>query len=284
MKKALLSIGLGYSASLLARMLLPQGWVIYGTTRMPNRMNVIGKSGVIPLIFPSSELSNLVEAVDNILVSAAPTECGDPVLAVLKDQLEVFGSRLNWVGYLSTTGVYGDHSGNWVDERTSLVPTTDRGKWRQFAEQQWQAIPDLPIHIFRLAGIYGPGRSPFAKLRYGKSKRIIKKGQVFNRIHVGDIAQVLAASIQRPTPGEVYNISDDEPAPPQDVIAFAAKLLGIPIPPEICFDEAHLSPMARSFFSDNKRVSNSRMKKQLNISLLYPNYRIGLRQLFNDGN
>ena len=282
MKKTLLSIGLGYSADFLARVLLPQGWVIYGTTRRPNKANMMTESGVIPLIFPSSKLNNVVETVDNILISAAPTEHGDPILVELKDRLEVMGSRLNWVGYLSTTGVYGDHSGDWVDERTLLAPKTKRGKWRRLAEQQWRDIPDLPIHIFRLAGIYGPGRGPFIKLRDEKSKRIVKKGQVFNRIHVADIAQVLAASIQKPTPGKIYNVSDDEPAPPQDVITFAAQLMGIPNPPEVCFDEADLSPMAHSFFSENKRVSNRRMKNELNISLLYPNYRVGLTQLFND--
>jgi len=183
---------------------------------------------------------------------------------------------LDWVGYLSTTGVYGNHDGGWVDEDTPLTPSTKRGQWRKQAEEDWQSIPGLPLHIFRLAGIYGPGRGPFAKLRNGTARRVIKDNQVFSRIHVDDIAQVLAASIAAPNPGAIYNLCDDDPAPPQDVIAYAAELLNMPIPPAVPFDQADLSPMARSFYGDSKRVRNDRMKSELGITLKYPTYRAAL--------
>ncbi|MEM1066115.1 MAG: SDR family oxidoreductase, partial [Pseudomonadota bacterium] len=190
--------------------------------------------------------------------------------------------HLEWVGYLSTTGVYGDHGGGWVDEHTALTPATKRGEMRRVAEAAWQALAvetGLPLHIFRLAGIYGPGRGPFAKVRAGTARRIVKEGQVFSRIHVEDIAQVLAASIARPKPGAIYNLCDDDPAPPQDVIAHAAELLGLPLPPAIAFEEAELSPMARSFYAESKRVRNDRIKEELGVTLHYPSYRDGLAAL-----
>ncbi|MFK7751450.1 MAG: SDR family NAD(P)-dependent oxidoreductase, partial [Sedimentitalea sp.] len=179
----------------------------------------------------------------------------------------------------STTGVYGDHGGGWVDETTPLTPSTRRGKWRVVAEADWQSIPDLPLHIFRLAGIYGPGRGPFAKVRAGTARRVIKPGQVFSRIHVDDIAQVLAASIARPNPGAIYNLCDNDPAPPQDVIAHAATLLGLPLPPEVDFDTADMTPMARSFYAESKRVRNDRIKTELGVTLRHPDYRAGLAAL-----
>ncbi len=183
-----------------------------------------------------------------------------------------------WVGYLSTTGVYGDHEGEWVDETAPLTPATKRGRARVAAEAGWQAL-GLPLHIFRLAGIYGPGRGPFAKVRNGTARRIIKDGQVFSRIHVDDIAQVLLASIRQPNPGAVYNVCDDDPAPPQDVIAHAATLLGLPLPPAIKFEDADLTPMARSFYAESKKVQNDRIKSELGVRLLYPSYRDGLPAL-----
>ena len=188
-------------------------------------------------------------------------------------------AQFDWVGYLSTTGVYGDQDGGWVDESAPLNPSTRRGQWRRDAEARWSAIPGLPLHIFRLAGIYGPGRGPFAKVRQGTARRIVKPGQVFSRIHVDDIAQVLAASIARPRPGAIYNVCDDDPAPPQDVIAHAAELLGVPVPPEIPIDEAEMTPMARSFYAESKRVRNDRIKDELGVRLAYPDYRTGLAAL-----
>ena len=185
---------------------------------------------------------------------------------------------LRWVGWLGTTGVYGDRSGAWVDEETPLEPTLARTDRRAAAELAWLGS-GLPVHIFRLAGIYGPGRNAFRNLREGTARRIVKPGQVFSRIHVADIATVLEASIAKPHPGRVYNVCDDEPAPPQDVVAFAAEIAGLPAPPEQPYDEAALSPMARTFYRDNRRVRNSRIKQELGVELAFPTYRHGLRAL-----
>lgn len=217
-----------------------------------------------------------------MLISTAPNREGDPVLAALQDEIAARAGQFKWVGYLSTTAVYGDHQGGWVDETTPPAPTAERGRWRVRAEQQWLNIPALPVHIFRLAGIYGPGRGPFSKLKRAGMRRIIKPDQVFSRIHVADIAQVLAASMAAPNPGAIYNVCDDEPVPPQDVISYAAELQGLPLPPAVPFDEADLTPMARSFYSENKRVRNDRIKDELGVRLLYPEYRSGLEALMKD--
>ena len=220
--------------------------------------------------------------VSHILTSISPGQDGDPVLAAHGPDIEA-AKYLEWVGYLSTTGVYGDHQGDWVDEETPLVPSTERGIARVEAEAAWTAL-GVPLHIFRLAGIYGPGRGPFAKVRSGKARRIIKEGQVFSRTHVEDIAQVLEASMDRPDPGRAYNVCDDDPAPPQDVIAYAAELLGLPVPDAIPFEDAQLSPMAQSFYAESKRVRNDRIKDELGVRLIYPDYRAGLRALLEDEN
>jgi len=222
MEKTLLSIGHGFSARALAARLVPQGWRIVGTTRSPYKAGAIADTGVEPVVWPGADLGALIAQFPNVLVSAGPDSAGDPVLNAVEDAVTRAAPDLRWVGYLSTTGVYGDHDGDWVDEDTPLTPSTKRGRARVTAEARWQAIPDLPLHIFRLAGIYGPGRGPFAKVRAGTARRIIKQGQVFSRIHVEDIAQALELSLQRPDPGAVYNLCDDDPAPPQDVIAHAA--------------------------------------------------------------
>lgn len=201
------------------------------------------------------------------------------MLRHLRAEITQIAPRLKWAGYLSTTGVYGNHDGGWVDESTPLTPSTRRGKWRVAAEAEWQAIPGLPLHIFRLAGIYGPGRGPFAKVRAGTARRIIKPGQVFSRIHVDDIARILAASIARPDPGAVYNLCDDDPAPPQDVLTHAAELLNLPLPPAEDFATAEMTPMARSFYAESKRVRNNRIKEELGVKLKYPTYRDGLADL-----
>ena len=272
MEKTLLSIGHGYSAQALARLLLPKGWTVIGTTRSPDKAEAMQVEGVEPLVWPGGALP--LERATHVLSSVAPGEDGDPVIVEAADALRAT-RQLEWVGYLSTTGVYGDRDGDWVDEASDLRPSTRRGQARVDAEAAWQAL-DLPLHIFRLAGIYGPGRGPFEKVRNGTARRIIKEGQVFSRIHVEDIAQVLAASIERPNPGAVYNLCDDDPAPPEDVIAHAAELLGLPVPPAVPFDDADLSPMARSFYAESKRVRNDRIKDELGVNLLYPTYREGL--------
>ncbi len=248
-----------------------------GTSRDPAHADLIRASGAEAMIWPG-EVPDL-SGVTHMLISTAPTADGDPVLAELQEQIAARANQFQWVGYLSTTAVYGDHQGAWVDETTPPMPTAERGRWRLRAETEWASIPGLPLHIFRLAGIYGPGRGPFSKLKRGGLRRIIKPGQVFSRIHVDDIAQVLAASMVRPNPGAIYNVCDDEPVPPQDVIGYAAELQGLPLPPAIPYDEADLTPMARSFYNENKRVRNNRIKDELGVTLKYPNYRVGLEAL-----
>ena len=279
MTRTLLFIGHGYSARALAAQVIPRGWRVIGTTRSPQSAEEIRGTGVEPVIWPGSDLTAALAAANAILVFAGPGPEGDPVLAKLREPIASRARALDWVGYLSTTGVYGNHDGGWVDESTPLAPSTARGVARVAAEAAWQEIPGLPLQIFRLAGIYGPGRGPFAKLRNGTARRIIKPGQVFSRIHVDDIAQCLLASLERPDPGAIYNLCDDEPAPPEDVLAYAAELLGLPIPPAIPFDTAEMTPMARSFYDENKRVRNDRIKNDLGISLIHPDYRSGLRAL-----
>lgn len=278
--KTLLSLGHGYCAQALARVLIAQGWRVIGTTRDPDRAHAMEAEGVEPLLWPVESLAPTLAAATHVLQSMAPGATGDPVLA--RHAAELAEARPAWVGYLSTTGVYGDHLGGWVDEDAPLAPSTARGQARVDAEAAWQAL-GLPLHIFRLAGIYGPGRGPFEKVRNGTARRIIKPGQVFSRIHVEDIAQVLAASIARPDPGAVYNVCDDDPAPPEDVLAHAAELLGLPPPPAEDWETADMTPMARSFYAESKRVRNDRIKRDLGVRLLYPDYRSGLRALLAAG-
>ncbi len=263
----MLAIGHGYSSRAL-QTILP-GWTYTGTNR----------SGEAALAWPGTDLLPHIAAATHILISAAPTDEGDPFLKDYAAAITEHATRLSWVGYLSTTGVYGDHQGGWVDETTPLTPSTKRGKARQQAEAQWQAIADLPLHIFRLAGIYGPGRGPFSKVRKGTAKRIIKKNQIFSRIHVEDIAQTLKASIAQPNPGAIYNLCDDDPQPPEVVIEYAAKLLDKPVPPAVPFEEAEMTPMARSFYAESKRVSNARIKSELGVRLIYPSYKDGLKAI-----
>lgn len=278
----LLSIGHGYSARALARRLLPVGWRVIGTTRSPDRADALRAEGTEPLIWPGEGLAAALGQATHLLTSVAPGREGDPVLATEAAAIAAVAPKLQWVGYLSTVGVYGDHQGGWVDETTPLTPATARGRARVAAEAAWGALArqaGLPLHIFRIAGIYGPGRGPFEKVRDGSARRIIKPGQVFSRIHVEDIAQVLAASIARPDPGAIYNLCDDDPAPPEDVLSYAAELLGLPAPPAVAYDAAEMTPMARSFYAESKRVRNDRIKTELGVRLLYPDYRSGLQAL-----
>ncbi|WP_299553013.1 SDR family oxidoreductase [uncultured Tateyamaria sp.] len=279
MTKTLLSFGHGYSAKALTELLIPLGWRVIGTTRSADKAAALTTMGVEPLIFPGDDVSDAIRSATHLLISAGPDAEGDPVLRAVGDQIRDRADQLEWVGYLSTTGVYGDHGGEWVDEDTPLSPSTRRGQWRKDAEAAWQAIPGLPVHIFRLAGIYGPGRGPFAKVRAGTARRIIKPNQVFSRTHVEDIAQIVAASIAQPAPGAAYNVCDDDPAPPQDVIEYAAQLLGLPTPPAEDFETAEMTPMARSFYAESKRVRNDRIKDELGVKLLYPAYKVGLTAL-----
>ena len=276
MDKTLFSFGHGFSARALADRLIPQGWRIIGTTRSAEKADAIARTGVEPVLWPGTDLREMLQAAPYLLISAGPGPEGDPVLAQLREEIVGLAAGLRWAGYLSTTGVYGDHQGGWVDEDTPLSPSTRRGAARVEAEADWQAIPGLPLHIFRLAGIYGPGRGPFAKVRKGTARRIIKKGQVFSRIHVEDIAKALELSMAQPNPGAIYNLCDDDPAPPQDVIGHAAELLGVPLPEAVDFETAEMTPMARSFYAESKRVRNDRIKRELGWTPSYPDYRTGL--------
>lgn len=274
MTKSLLCIGYGFSARALAPVLQNLGWSITGTTRNPARVPEMLAEQVVPIIWPGDDLYAALSNASHLLISAAPSTQGDPFLGTI----DLAAHKFSWVGYLSTTGVYGNHDGAWVDETAPLNPTTKRGQYRVQAEAAWIATT-LPVHIFRLAGIYGPGRGPFSKVRNGTARRIIKPGQMFSRIHADDIAQVLAASISQPRPGAIYNLCDDDPAPPQDVLAYAAQLLNMPLPPKVDFALAEMTAMARSFYAENKRVRNNLIKSELNIALKYPSYKDGLQSL-----
>lgn len=269
--KTLLSIGHGYSAQALARRLLLDGWRIIGTTRSEAGAAALRATGIEALVWPGTDLRPALAQATHLLTSVAPGEA-DPVLAALGG--DIASAALQWVGYLSTTAVYGHHNGDWVDETTPLAPTTARGAARAKAEADWAAL-GLPLHIFRLAGIYGPGRGPFEKVRDGSARRIHKPGQVFSRIHVEDIALVLQAAIAAPHPG-VYNVCDDDPASPEDILGLAAHMLNLPLPPIVPYEEAEMTPMARSFYAENKRVRNDRIKSVLGVVLAYPTYREGL--------
>lgn len=279
--KALFCFGLGYSAGFLGRALARDGWNVEGTMR-----DAPSGGEEFPLYrfsrdHPLHEAAALLQGVTHVLVSVPPDEAGCPVRDCHGAALAALPG-LQWLGYLSTTNVYGDRGGAWVNEDSPTAPSGDRGRRRLAAEEAWRALhraQGVPVHVFRLAGIYGPGRSALDALKAGAARRIVKPGQVFSRIAVEDLAAVLRASIARPRPGAIYNVCDDEPAPPSDVIAYAASLLGIAPPPEEDFARVALSPMARSFYAENKRVSNRRIKEELGVVLRYPTYREGLAAL-----
>jgi len=275
---SLLCFGFGYCAEALARRLAAKaGWRIAGTSRRQGRAG-----GIDNLVFDgaasNSALDQAIAGATHILVSVPPGAEGDPVLRACGPQLAAAKS-LAWTGYLSTIGVYGDSGGGWVDEDTPPRPTHERAARRLAAEREWTA---RGAQIYRLAGIYGPGRNALADLKAGTARRIVKPGQVFNRIHVADIAQCLELAMRHGRAGRVYNLTDDEPAPPGDVILEAARLLGLPPPPALAFERAELSPMAASFYADNRRVRNARIKAELKAALRFPTYREGLAGLLAD--
>ena len=276
--KTLLTLGHGYTAQALAARLIPLGWKVIGTCRDPSRAKDLRDGGIEPLLWPG-DLGPALAKAGHILASAAPDAAGDPFLQTAGAALHA--ARPVWVGYLSTTAVYGDHQGAWVDETTPVNPQSDRARYRVLAEEQWLAS-GLPVHVFRLAGIYGPGRGPFRKVREGTARRVIKPGQVFSRIHVDDIAETLLASIASPNPGHIYNVCDDDPAPPEEVLSHAAALLGLPEPPAVPYDQANMTRMARSFYGESKRVRNERICRDLGVKLRYPTYREGLAALLTE--
>ncbi|MBA5775842.1 SDR family oxidoreductase [Stappia sp. F7233] len=282
--------GLGYSSRAFVEEVKDRFDWIGGTTRSADKAAALRPRGIEPFIFdgattesPDPAIAEALASATHILLSIAPDERGDPVLRLYSDAIAA--SRPRWIGYLSTVGVYGDHDGGWVDEETVLKPVSRRSVLRAAAEQSWLDFAGarlLDLMIFRLAGIYGPGRNALVNLEAGTARRLVKPGQVFNRIHVADIAGALAASLRDPS-RRIYNVCDDEPSPPQDVVAYAAGLLGIEPPPEVAFEDADLSPMARSFYGENKRVSNCRLKSDLGYTFRFPTYREALDALHRDG-
>jgi nucleoside-diphosphate-sugar epimerase len=281
----MVALGLGFSAQALARRLAMQGWQIAGTSRDERNLSESAANGYAMARFAgepgNAGVVSLLQGATHLLLSIPPGTDGDPVLAHYREAIASVGS-LRWIGYLSTVGVYGDQQGNWVDEATKPAPNSERARARVEAEGAWLVFGEQAgrvVQVFRLAGIYGPGRSVFDKLRDGTARRVRKDGQVFSRIHVEDIASVLEASIARPRPGAIYNVADDEPAAPGEVVAYAAELIGVAPPPEVDFADADLSPMARSFYDGSRRIGNARIKSELGVTLRYPTYREGLASL-----
>jgi len=284
----LFCFGYGYTCDYLWHYLEKiGGWQIAGTTRDPAKKAEMRSHGVSGFLFDySSPLSDplfILKDVTHLLISTPPLDEGDPSFLIHAEDIIRIPS-IKWVGYLSTTGVYGDRNGEWVDENAELKPSNRRGTKRVIAENQWISLLNtynLPLHIFRLSGIYGPGRSALDSVRAGIARRIEKPGHAFSRIHVDDIVQVLLASMLNPNPGSVYNVADDLPAPSHEVIAYACQLLDIPCPPLIPFEEAELAPITKSFYSDNKRIYNNKIKNELGVQLKHPDYKSGLRNCMN---
>lgn len=265
--------------------MLAAGWRVSGTCRGTDKQAALARAGITAMIFdrdhPVADLSRHLGQATHLLASVPPDAIGDPVIDLHRTEIDA-ATHLRWIGYLSTTGVYGDHGGAWVDENSPLTPSGDRGRRRLRAEQAWLSLAQ-PAHLFRLAGIYGPGSSALDSVREGRARRVVKAGQVFSRIHVDDIAAVLMASMAHPNPGAAYNVCDDDPAPPADVITYACELLKVAPPPLVPYEQAELSAMARSFYDDNKRCSNRRIKDELGVTLRYPDYRVGLDAILADG-
>jgi nucleoside-diphosphate-sugar epimerase len=283
----LVCLGLGYCARFYVAEFGSRFSRAVGTSRSPDKI-AAGKSELLAFdgIHPSPELRDAIGSATHLLISAAPGDAGDPVLAALADDIAA-APKLQSIVYLSSLGVYGDHGGAWIDETAPTIPPHSRGAARVDAEQAWQALGrrhSTPVAILRLGGIYGPGQNAFVRLLAGRAHRIDKPGHVSNRIHVADIAQAIDAAFARRFDG-VVNVTDGAPAPPGDQIEFAAKLLGFAPPPLLPLDEARrtLSPFLLSFYDGCARVRNDRLKDALGVTLRYPNYRVGLQALLDDG-
>ena len=285
----MLIFGAGFSGRAIAADLLARNPSarIYGTTRSAAKAEALASLGLEPLLFDGSmtdALANALQQTRNLVLSISPDRGGDPVLPLLAGNLRAHMPDLETMTYLSTVGVYGDHDGAWVDEDTPCNPKSARSVARLDAEQAWRAAADragVPLAILRLSGIYGPGRNQIRSAMDGKARRLIKPGQVFNRIRVEDIGAATNTLISAKADG-LFNVTDDEPAPPQDVVAYACALCGVPVPPDQDFDTADLTPMARSFYGENKCVSNTRLKR-MGFAFAYPDYRVSLTQLWSSG-
>lgn len=287
-QKKLFCFGLGFTGSALVRGVRARGWTASGTCRENAQKDVWVEAKVQSYCFNGKEASaavgNAVREASHVLVTIPPQkDSGDVVLKYFKKIL-TDSSQLRWLGYLSTTGVYGNRDGDWVDETSELKPGFDHQRRRVEAEGQWRDLyreHQVPVHIFRLAGIYGPGRNLLQRVRQGSAKRIDQPGLVFNRIHVEDVVQVLSASMEHPQPGAIYNVSDDVPSSPAEAVAFTCELLHVEVPPLMALEDAKLSDMARGFYLTNKKVRNHKIKEELGVQLQYPDYKAGLRALLD---
>ncbi len=285
----LVVLGMGYSSAEFLRQGADRFSQVTATVRSEAKALALRSAGIEALVLHGSaiepQLADALRSADALLMSIPAEDGGDPVLPILSEAIAA-APGLGWIGYLSTVGVYGDHQGALVSETSALNATSQRGLNRISAEQSWLALGKAsgqPVQIFRLAGIYGPGRNQLRSVSEGSARRIIKAGQMFSRIHVEDIAGACLASLDKPSAGAIYNVADDEPAPPQDVIAFAANLLGLPVPPDLPFETTAMSAMARSFYMDSRRISNRKMREQLGYEPRYRTYREGLAALFAAG-
>lgn len=282
-RSKLFCFGYGYTSEFLAHSLPRTEWDVAGTTRDNDKRRFLKERGVKPFLFdheqPLEDPILFLRGTTHLLISTPPSDEGDPAyLLHAADILKI--PTIKWVGYLSSTSVYGDREGGWVDENSEIRPSNKRGSRRAKAERQWLSLYEnngLPVHIFRLAGIYGPGRSALDSVRAGASRRINKPGHAFSRIHVEDIAQVLQASMLNPNPGRCYNLADDRAAPSHEVIKVACEMLGLDVPPLLPYDETDMAPIARSFYADNKRIKNDRIKTELGVTLKYPTFEEGLK-------
>lgn len=279
--------GYGFSAAALSRRLKPEGWEVSASFRRPEDAARLEAEGVTAV--PAADSGAVVEALtgaDAVLITAPPDAEGCPGLRALVPAMARAQAFPDWLGYLSTTGVYGDRQGGWVFEQSRLAAQSMEGARRVAAERDWLDVGKgmgLTVTVFRLPGIYGPGRSTFDRLREGRARRITSPGQVFSRIHVDDLAEGLAASIARPRAGGIYNLCDDAPAPNSEVVAYAAGLLGLEPPPEVSLEAARLPPAAQRFYAESKRVSNARAKAELGWRPAYPTYREGLAAVLAAG-
>ncbi|ASV87274.1 SDR family oxidoreductase [Ochrobactrum quorumnocens] len=281
--------GAGYSAQAFSRLMTGEAERIDGTTRNEQNFPTLEKAGIAPIIFDgegaSPELIDRLAKATHVVISISPRESGDPSLAIVEEALRRPDNTIRWIGYLSTVGVYGNHDGNWIDETAPRGPTSRRSLERVEAEDAWDALSErhgTPVALLRLSGIYGPRRNAFVNLERGTARRIIKEDQVFNRIHVDDIAGTLRFLAGTNT-GGAFNITDNEPAPPQDVVVYAAELMGVAPPPEVPFEEADMTPMARSFYGENKRISNQRIK-DLGYDFIHPDYKAAFSAMWRDHN
>ena len=279
--------GAGYSGRAIASVLAGKSAWAGGTTRSEDKAPALEAVGLKPFLFDGSALTEaLREALQNVthlVQSIAPEEDGDPLLNLAGGEIKALMPNLIWSAYLSTVGVYGDHQGAWVDEETACKPVSRRSLWRKRAEEQWldaAARAAIPCAVLRLSGIYGPGRNRFINIEAGTARRLVKPGQVFNRIHVDDIAAATAHLAGR-NDGGLWNVTDNLPAPPQDVITYACELMGVEPPPEVDFETADLTPMARSFYGENKRVSNKKLRDSGYV-LKAPDYRSALAALWRE--